>query len=84
MKLKLDSTPIFSPITISLTFETQAEADVFGSLFNHCTTCDVIREVLKADLITYKDFEKAGIGKDIIDIERYVDVLDETFRRNLV
>jgi len=40
--------PVFRPVTIQLTFDTQEELDAFGSFFNHAVIDRACAEVLQS------------------------------------
>jgi hypothetical protein len=40
---KTHNVPAFEPITVSITFETQRELDIFGALFSYTPICDLFR-----------------------------------------
>ena len=50
----------FRPVVIQFTFETQAELDAIGALFNHGPISDALHDVFKVDIgDVYKAFVNA-------------------------
>lgn len=52
--------PMFSPVTLSLTFETQQELDAFGKLFNAVKVGRVLRERGLDPSVIWATAESAG------------------------
>lgn len=53
--------PAFKPVTVALTFETQAELDAVGRLFNTGAVETVLKEVGGSGMVgLYQVFDKAG------------------------
>jgi len=61
MKITTDKSTEFKPVTVSFTFETQRELDVFGSLFNYTPITDTLDKLIGiVDVPYYKHFESVG------------------------
>ena len=69
------SEPKFQPVAITITFESQKELDVYGSLFNTSRFNDVIRSC-GVSPIEYSHLENLGAK-----IHIYVDKIDKEFKR---
>ena len=72
MKVEKAKTNRFQPVNVTLTIESQAELDFFGSLFNHVAISAASKEFLDAG--KWLDFEPLyelleGLGADIHRVE---------------
>ncbi len=67
---------VYSPISLTLTFETKKEADYFATLFNYSPICDYIRsstpnqKASESDIcaVIRKDFLAQGVDYQRTDI----------------
>ena len=58
MKITSNTQPSFSPVTLSIIFESKDELDAFGTLFNICAVTDSIPEGMAASI--YKEIVRCG------------------------
>lgn len=61
MKTEIIKQTAFQPVTVKLTFESQAELDILTLLFNHTVFCDFKLNGIKVnDIISETLFAEAG------------------------
>jgi hypothetical protein len=66
MKITNNTKPSFSPVTLSIIFESKHELDAFGTLFNICAVTDSMPEGMAVSIYE----EMARCGGDITETSK--------------